>query len=351
MDTLTVTLISVGILLLIPVLIFLIIMCVVAIMYEGIFGRRYEIYETPLLPDAADYPDLIAQSVTFPSEKKYSYTGCYYYNKNYKEFKALIVFAHGIFDGHLSYLPQIAYFAERGYKIFAYDNTGSHMSGGKNLRGLPQSAIDLSAALRYIQTDLPILLFGHSWGGYAVSAVSLYGDFKIKGIFVQSGFNRTTDMLLDEGAKMYGRFVYMLSPYIKLYERIKFGKRSRYTAEQGIKRAEANGAKIMILHSVDDDVISLKNSVLSNVTKTPNISFISAKNKGHNSMNSDDSIRHKADLENHFIEEYHGSGTRAQRVSFYAENGDKHLYHELDGELMAKAAEFFDSAVRGKKSK
>ena len=45
-------------------------------------------------------------------------------------------------------------------------------SGGSGTRGLAQSALDLDAALtRAEQEDLPILLFGHSWGGYAAAAV------------------------------------------------------------------------------------------------------------------------------------------------------------------------------------
>ena len=99
----------------------------------------------------------------------------------------LIVFSHGIFDGQLSYLPEIAYFARRGYKIFAFDNSGSHLSGGKSLRGLPQSAEDLDAALSFVTktNTLPLYLFGHSWGGYAVSAVHCYHLYDIKAVFVQ----------------------------------------------------------------------------------------------------------------------------------------------------------------------
>ncbi len=347
MDWVTMTIITIAIIIAVPVLIFLIGMAVAAIMYESIFGQRYEIYETPLLPDANDYPDLLSEPVTFPSLKKYKYTGCYYFDRNYKEYKGLIVFSHGIFDGHLSYLPEIAFFAARGYKVFGFDNTGSHLSGGKSLRGLPQSVIDLDNALKYIERDntLPLLLFGHSWGGFAVSALSAYAEHDIKGIFVQSGFERSMDMLIEEGSRMYGGIVKAIVPYIRLYEKLKFGDTAKLTASAGAKAATERGARMMILHSTDDDVISLKNSVLSNVVKNDNITFVAVKNKGHNPLCSEDAVKYRKRLDHRFIEEYHGRGTPRQRVMFYEEHADKRLYHELDFDLMNMAADFFDSSV------
>ncbi len=60
--------------------------------------------------------------------------------------------------------------------MFSFDCTGSHESRGKGTTGLPQLALDLNAALSYMESDsaldgVPIMLYGHSWGGYAVAAV------------------------------------------------------------------------------------------------------------------------------------------------------------------------------------
>ena len=46
------------------------------------------------------------------------------------------------------------------------------------------------------------------------------------------------------------------NPYIKLYERMKYGKAAGYTAHAGIAKATANGTKFLILHSTDDKTIS-----------------------------------------------------------------------------------------------
>ena len=81
-----------------------------------------------------------------------------------------MVLAHGLGGGAEGYLTQILYFVRQGYQVFSFDYTGYHLSGGKNSIGLPQALEDLDAALCFIESekrfaDLPVYLFGHSWGG------------------------------------------------------------------------------------------------------------------------------------------------------------------------------------------
>ena len=47
--------------------------------------------------------------------------------------KGLVVVAHGLGGGAEGYLPAILYFTDRGYQVFAYDNTGYHLSEGKTV--------------------------------------------------------------------------------------------------------------------------------------------------------------------------------------------------------------------------
>ena len=75
----------------------------------------------------------------------------------------LLVLSHGIGGGADSYLPQIRYFVDRGWQVFAYDATGSFDSEGDSTKGFPQALLDLDAALHFIQTEeryaeLPIVL-------------------------------------------------------------------------------------------------------------------------------------------------------------------------------------------------
>ena len=87
------------------------------------------------------------------------------------------------------------YFASHDYLVFAYDATGNGESEGKTAKGMPQGLIDLDYAIRYIKenmelADLPLVLFGHSWGAYSSAGVlNLHPD--IKAVVMAAGFNRT----------------------------------------------------------------------------------------------------------------------------------------------------------------
>ncbi len=349
MDVVIQLLLLLGIIL--GTVIFLSLLCfaVTALLYESVFGKRYEIYDSPILPDLKDYPELEQTPVSFGGRRGYSYNGFFYENKRFSKFKGLVVISHGIFSGQLCFLPQVDYFAKRGYRVFTFDNSGTHTSGGKSLRGLPQSAEDLNCALRFIsvENNLPLFLYGHSWGGYAVSAVSCYDLYNIKGVFVQSGFNRTSDMLIEQGSAMFGGWVHILSAYIKLYEKLKYGKAAGYTAAKGVARGAANGTKFLILHSTDDKTISLKNSVLANVLKNDNITLVTEKQKGHNSVDSDRAIAHKLELDTLLATEYKKGCTSKQRRELYAKHTDRKIFFELDGELMKLVADFFDTNCAG----
>lgn len=328
------------------VFIVLLIMSVCIVLYKSVFGKRFEIFHSPHLPVMKDYPDIAGEPVSFPSDKDYTYYGSWYQAKSVTEPKGVIVFSHGIFDGHLTYMPEMAYFARQGYKIFGFDNTGCHLTGGKSMNGLPQSAKDLDNALKFVtaNTDLPIYLFGHSWGGYAVSAVSCYNQYPIKAIFVQSGFNCSYEMVVHEGSRMMGGWIRFLRPYIRFYERMKFGKAAFYTAARGIRIATKNGAKCLILHSLDDKTIPLGNSVFANVDKNDNITFISEKHKGHNSLDSDRAIKYKKKLDDECERALGKHYTLTQKREYYLAHEDKRLYDELDNKLMTKILDFYNEA-------
>ena len=81
-------------------------------------------------------------------------------------------------------------------------------SEGSGTRGLPQSALDLDAALDYIESDeslnsFPVFLMGHSWGGYAVTAV-LNFDHEIAGSVSVAGYNDPMTMISEFADGMMG---------------------------------------------------------------------------------------------------------------------------------------------------
>ena len=228
------------------------------IVYESIFGERYETASW-LEFSVEDYEGLQMERSDFQSEDV-TLAG-YKYSKANQEIKGVVIIAHGLGGGgHNTYMPFIDYFTSNGYYVFAYDARGNDNSGGDAVDGLPQGIICLDNALHHVVAieeyqDLPVTLFGHSWGGYSVGNVlNMHPD--IKAAVIIAGFNESEDLLEYQGQQMAGTGVHILMPYLKLYERIKFGK--EFTAVSAIQGLEKTNAGIMVVHSKDDATVPTK---------------------------------------------------------------------------------------------
>jgi pimeloyl-ACP methyl ester carboxylesterase len=168
----------------------------------------------------------------------------------------LVVVSHGLGGSVNEYLPVIMYFVDKGWRVFAYNNTGVNGSEGKNMRGLTQSVIDLDAALTYIKNsttlnNLPVMLVGHSWGGYAVCAVLNY-EHRVNAVVAFAGFNNGPKIFKEYGANYVGGFYYVLAPYFWAIQRTHFGKTMKLTAVDGINKVDI---PVMIVQSSDDKIV------------------------------------------------------------------------------------------------
>ena len=154
-------------------------------------------------------------------------------------------------------MPFVDYFTSNGYYVFAYDARGNDNSGGDSVGGLPQGIISLDDALHHAASieeyrNLPFALFGHSWGGYSVGNVlNIHPD--IKAAVIIAGFNESENLLEYQGQQMAGEGAKILTPYMALYERIKFGK--EFTAISAIDGLTKTDAGIIIVHSKDDTTV------------------------------------------------------------------------------------------------
>lgn len=201
--------------------------------------------------------------------------------------RGLVIFAHGFGGGgHINYLDIINQFARRGFTVFTYDATGNDESEGRSCRGLPQGLIDLMYALDTAAQNpefkgLPVILCGHSWGGYAVANVLNFRP-NAAAIIDLAGFCSTPSILRHTGKRMLGRWFYPLSPFAALYELLKFG---RYAGTNGVKGLSKSPAKAMIIHSEDDPDVPIELG-LGRYEKAfkgdPRVVFKRFQNRGHN---------------------------------------------------------------------
>ncbi len=227
--------------------------------YEQFFGVRYETFE-PLGYSLSDFDGLQRSGYEFTSDEGQKLQGYLYHNGEGSP-KAVLVFAHGFGGGgHNSYLDIINYFAQHNFYVFAYDATGNDESEGESVKGLPQGVIDLDYALDFVKKTevfdrLPVVIMGHSWGGYSVTNVLKYHP-EVKAAVSFAGFDTSLDLIECQGRMIAGdEAIDLMLPILNIYEDIKFGEFADNTAMDSFEKSEA---AVMVLHSEDDETVPKK---------------------------------------------------------------------------------------------
>ncbi len=329
-------------------------------MYDENFDISADSYE-PLMLHVEDFDGLACTEYSFPSDKGQMLAG-YLYSHGENQ-RGIVIMAHGFGGGgHNSYMDAADYFARNGYYVFAYDATAMDKSEGEGLGGVPQGVIDLDYAISFAESDndipdLPVVLFGHSWGGYCVSAVLTYHP-EVRAVIECSGFNSSADMFESGGKAQAGNVIYAMTPFIRLHERFKYGKYATNTAMDGF---DSTDAAVMIVHSADDDVIGIEYGLDKYYEKyrdDSRFTFIRFEDRGHNEIlnNPDDTYKDEFNArfdpwletldydynavinKDRFIED---------KANYITENLDHERWsHRLDEGLFARFLEFYNQQVR-----
>ncbi len=350
---LKITIIVVSVILVLLIIVALVLPKTIAMsVYNEYFGVRYTSYE-PTTWELSDFEGLSAEKHRFYSDKGQVITA-YLYSRERTKTKGIIVMAHGFGGGgHRNYMDVIDYFAKNGYLVFAYDATGNDESEGDAVGGLPQGVIDLEYALDYIDnfSGYPILLWGHSWGGYSVCSVpAVYPE--VKGIISVSGFNQSLDMLESEGRNIAGDAIDFVLPYLKKHEEKTFNE---YAYMSGLQSLTLTDAPVMVIHSADDEVVPIEISYDRYYEKfkdNERFTFIRCEDKGHNLiLCSDEALAYREEYNkkgDEWLESIGGSEnlTPEMRAEYIETNFDMHKGDELDSELMEEMLKFYDECVK-----
>lgn len=204
--------------------------------------------------------------------------------------KGFIVFRHGITSEHADYLALICAMVDRGWTVFAYDAIGCGTSDGDNVKGMAQSPLDVAAAVEYARSnglvgDLPLALWGHSWGGYGVAAaLDIVPD--VDACVTMSGYNSPVDVLMEFAARKLGPFAATQYPTMWLNNKLAFGNDADRTALDGINKSNV---PVLVVHGVNDQVVEFAGSSIiaqrDRITNK-NVQYLAIDDKGRDGHNS-----------------------------------------------------------------
>ncbi|MGI6221595.1 MAG: alpha/beta hydrolase [Coriobacteriales bacterium] len=328
------------------------------LVYSKLFGRN----ELPpinveLTYDDVDHARYPRRIVTFPSGDA-ELTG-YVYGESREgsagQPKGVIVIAHGIASGADSHLAETMYFADAGWAVLAFDGTGTRSSGGEAVRGLPQTKLDVEAAVAYLQEDpalagLPVVLFGHSMGGYAVTS-ALADGIDVEAVVCVSAFdspNETTRAFLEYLSKPLAALEY---PFASLHNRMEFGADANVSAVEGIN---ATDAPVMIVAGTEDEVVpqdAIGIPAHADELTNPNAVIVWKDDAPCNHHNTIWLTPAAAELTTRVWEErdavqseYDGDVPEDVRTAFLA-NVDRKALVELDEDFMAEVVAFYETAI------
>lgn len=265
----------------------LIIFCIYCQAVERVFKHHNLTLSFPYsLTYEAYADDIDRKRVEIVDQDNDTLVGYYYWKKGENSPKALIIVSHGFNSDHTKYMPEISVLISKGYLVFSYDNSANGESEGDDQYSLYHSAFDAERVLNFITktNKLPLGLYGHSWGAFAVLAAA-HPEYDIKCVVARSGFQQESQTIVDGFKRNNKIFSYILRPYARLFSLIINGRKTNTKASDGIIKTP--NTKFLLLHSQDDDLVFFHHSAAKAVldkqkrSKCQNAKVIIYENGGH----------------------------------------------------------------------
>ncbi|MFI3114752.1 MAG: alpha/beta hydrolase [Clostridia bacterium] len=321
------------------VFVFLILpMTVTIVTYKYHFGSRVSHDNNYFEYITEKNTSFVKEDVSFQSNEGQILRGGIYTQVENDDPRGFIIFVHGNKLSHEEYLAEIEWLTLENYVVFSYDNTGTQSSDGDSLKGLTQAVIDLSHALEYVKGmyDLPYILIGHSWGGFAVSSVYEYGvSYDVDAIVSLAGFYKNINIVIDIAKLYVGDVVQILRPYLEVYEWYLFAENSNLDGIDGLKNTTA---KVLMIHSEDDHIVGYNNNFLVYKNAFENddrFTFISYEDAGHRLTITGEAYDNIHDIMHHQLEYEAGS----ERYLELREERNSMIY-EFNEDILADILDF-----------
>ena len=245
--------------------------------------------------------------------------------------KGLVLLLNGMnccIDRHL---PEILYFVDHGFTVFTFENTGVGRSEGSGTVGLAQARLDAAAAVGYLQTDsalalLPLVVYGHSLGGYAAAEV-LSDAACVRAAVCVSAFDSPNENMRFSAKKYVGVLADLQYPFMCLQNYFLFGGQSSETAVSAINSSQK---PVMIVGGCSDTVVPDEISIIGKADAIINPNAVTLK----------------------ICDAYRGghstvwlSQSAAKYLAETEAPDDKQRANELDEDFMQRVIGFYHSAL------
>ena len=287
-----------------------------------------------------DFDGLLRFPFSFKTKAGHRLQGYFYYYGEPSRDR-VIVFDHGMGNGHRAYMREIERLAASGYTVYSYDHTGCTESEGEAIRGFSGSLADLDSCITAIKKSedfgkASIAVVGHSWGGFSTLNITALHP-EITHAVAMSGFISVRDA--------QKQFVpAFLFPYRKKLYELEREANPEYVDSSAIEALSTTKSKVLVIHSTDDRTVSYKKHFLKlkrKVGARDNISFISLSGRDHNPNYTDDAVEYK----NAFFLDYSSKKKAGELSTDEAKSAFKAKYDwrrmtEQDDALWSQILEF-----------
>lgn len=237
------------------------------------------------------FPGLQTEPYHFKSHKGHDLKG-FFYRYEGADPKKLVVFDHGMGNGHRAYMREIETLCKAGFLVYSYDHTGCMASGGTHIGGFAQSLADLDDCIRQLKRDpmtsgLELCVVGHSWGGFSTMNIGAIHP-EVKKIVSMSGFVSVERIVKQSLGPLKA-----YAPAIVAVENRENPRHSRYNALESLDKTQA---KVLLIYSEDDKTVLKKehyDPLYIKFCDSDHVKFLLLNGKNHNPTFETESVVYK----------------------------------------------------------
>ena len=257
-----------------------------------------------------------------------------YFTYNYDNYyqDKLILFCPGMGPGHTAYFSEIDTLCKAGYRVLTLDYTGCGESKGPYLGSLNTPTRDTMDLLNLLNLDKPIVVMGHSLGGFtALKVASLRKE--ITKVVVMSPIVTIRPMIFNASKSKF------ITHFVLKYERKVEKEYDKIDVPNYLKTTSDD---ILFIQSVDDPMVPYETSLkVAEESNNPHIQTIKFENRKHNPNYTLEAVQYMNEVFGAFNRRVMDKAiaTDEERITYFKDVSIKRLT-EQDQNLFNQIEEF-----------